>query len=647
MMEKRSIRDYVRAANVPLSDPDKNRLIGSGSPRFEVYHFALSVCSHKVRTCLAEKNAAYLSHDIGILPPALENYHPDYVRLRMQGGRGRELVGGYTGRSSTQTEGFDPAVVPTLVDLQSEQVIVDSVKICAHIDATCDTGPSLLPDRLRRDIDREIAIVDGTPHVAVLYGAHPDGDFRPKMLQKNMPGAHDYKIMKLMEARSLSVGHPKLIAAYDAKIRKEASAKTYVATPELMRDATTEIIAIIADLDSRLSDGRAWVCGDAFTMADIQWAVSLFRLKWLGMAFSWTGDHPLNNNQHSNVAAYAGRLFDRPSFRDAVIHWPGNPPSEYVMEFYENLQDQDPAKGERGHRDRHKQHGGHGRDIKEENLTDAVLETMKGTENPRAKKVLNAFTRHLHAFLQEIEPTEEEWEWGIDFLTKTGHLSTGGRQEFVLLSDVMGATARVDLINNRFPDGATENSVLGPFFVEERPTFENGQDISGGISGEPMYFSARVLDADRQPIVGARVDIWHSDDDGSYDIMMPQLDGQLAMRGLFRSDNHGRFWFTSILPTSYPIPDDGTVGTILKTARRSPMRPGHVHVRVEAPGFRRLTTMLFLDGDEYLDSDPVFGVKQSLVMRFEKKTNLRMPDGKAAPSPCFTVDYDFILARKD
>jgi len=209
----------------------------------------------------------------------------------------------------------------------------------------------------------------------------------------------------------------------------------------------------------------------------------------------------------------------------------------------------------------------------------------------------------------------------------------------------MGATARVDMINNRFPSGATENSVLGPFFVENRQSFENGADISGGIQGEPLFFNARVLDTDGQPIAGARVDIWHSDDDGSYDIMMPQLNGQLAMRGLFRTDEHGRIWFRSIMPTSYPIPDDGTVGTLLKTANRSPMRPGHVHVRVESPGFRRLTTMLFIDGDPHLDSDPVFGVKQSLVMSFEKRSNLRAPDGKALPSPCYAVDYDFTLAK--
>lgn len=638
-MPERTLQDYVHAANAPLNDPDRNRHVGGGSSRFELYHFALSVCSHKVRTCLIEKGAPFTSHDINILPPLLENYHPDYVRLRMQGGKDRDLVGGYSGRSSTRSEGFDPAVVPTLVDHEDGRVYVDSVAICEHIDRTWQGGTELIPARLRSEIDREIAIVDGTPHVAVLYGAHPDGDFRPKMLQKNMPGAHDYKIMKLMEGRSLSVGHPSLIASYDAKIRKEAAARHYVHTPDMMRSATNEIVQIVADLDDRLSDGRDWVCGDAFTMADIQWAVSLWRLKWLGMAFSWTGDHALNDQEHPNVAAYADKLFKRPSFLEAVIDWPGNPPSEFVMEYY----GEPSAEPKRSNKPNGPK--GHGRDIREESLTGAVLETMKGATNPRAQKVLNAFTRHLHAFLEEIEPTEEEWEWGINFLTKTGHLSTGGRQEFVLLSDVMGATARVDLVNHRFPSGATENSVLGPFYVENRPAFENGMDISGGIKGDPMFFSARVLNTQGDPISGARVDIWHSDDQGSYDIMMPQLDGQLAMRGLFRSDHSGRFWFTSILPTSYPIPDDGTVGQLLKASNRSPMRPGHVHVRIEAPGYHKLTTMLFLDGDAYLDSDPVFGVKQSLIMPFEQKSGMRDPDGRAVTEGSFCVTYDFVLAQ--
>lgn len=639
-MSTRSFADYLAAANQPLTDPAKNRTIGSGQPRFELYHFALSVCSHKVRTCLAEKGAPYISHDIGILPPLMQNYHPDYVRLRMRGGASRALVDGYSGRSSVQSEGFDPAVVPTLCDLHSEQVLVDSVRICEHINDNWQSSVDLLPARLRREIDREIAIVDGTPQVAMLYGAHPDGDFRPAMLKQNMSGVHDYKIMKLMEGRSLAVGHPQLTAAYDAKIRKEAFAKHYVANPEMMRAATDEIVQVVAALDERLQDGRQWICGDTFTMADIQWSVSLFRLQWLGMAFCWRGDHPLTGQPRDRVAQYAKRLFARDAFVQAVIQWPGNPPSEYVAEYYP-----DEAISPSHRAGARRAAGIHGRDIRPESLTAAVLETMQGTRNPRAKKVLNAFTRHLHAFLEEVEPTQAEWEYAIDFLTRTGHLSKGGRQEFVLLSDVMGATARVDMINNRFPDGATENSVLGPFFVDNRPSFDNGADISAGIAGEPLFFNARVLDAEGQPVAGARVDVWHSDDAGAYDIMMPQLDGKLAMRGLFRSDEYGRIWFRSIMPTSYPIPDDGTVGTLLKAAGRSPMRPGHVHVRIESPGFRRLTTMLFIDGDPHLDSDPVFGVKQSLVMAFEKRSNLRAPDGKALPSPCYSVEYDFKLAR--
>ncbi|MEM8787635.1 MAG: dioxygenase [Pseudomonadota bacterium] len=638
-LSPKSIADYVAAANKGLTDPALNRQIGSGRAIFELYHFGLSVCSQKVRMTLFEKGAPFISHDINIFPPINQNYQPDYVRLRMQGGRGRDFVGGYTGRSSTGTEGFDPCVVPTLVDLDAEKVLVDSQAICAHIDAAHQGGPELIPARLKSEIAREIAIVDTSPHPAILYGAHPDGDYRPKMLQQQMPGIHDKKIMKLMEGRSLSVGHPRLQAAYDAKIRKEAAAKKYVATDEMMRGAVREVIAMIEALDQRLADGRTWICGDDFTMADIQWAISLFRFKWLGMAFVWDGGHTLNAREHPHVAAYGTRLFQRESFLEAIIRWPTNPPNEFVMDHYPQAPEAAPASAARDDR-----LGGHGRDLREETLTDAVLATMRGAGNPRAKQVLGAFTRHLHAFLEEVQPTEEEWEYGIEFLTRTGHLSTGGRQEFILLSDVMGATARVDMINNRFPDGATENSVLGPFFVENRPAFDNGAQISPGVKGAPMFFNARVLDTDGQPIVGARVDVWHSDDQGHYDIMM-QDQSEPVMRGLFRSDAHGRVWFNSVLPESYPIPDDGTVGDLLKAARRSVMRPAHVHVRIEAPGYRRLTTMLFLDGDRYLDSDPVFGVKQSLVMNFEKKEGQRAPDGKAVASPAYCVDYDFVLAR--
>lgn len=323
--------DQRRLTNAPLTDPDKNRTIGDGPPRFELYHFALSVCSQKVRTCLAEKNASYFAHDINIQPG---NYHPDYIRLRLLGRAGRDLARGYTGRSSVESEGFDPAVVPTLLDLEQALVLVDSVNICAHIDAVCAGGARLIPDTLRQAINAEIAIVDATPHVAILYGAHPDGDFRPERIRSVMPGVHDRKIAKLQRALEQAGGDPEIEAAIDAKISKESAGKDYVATPEAMRASVRDIVNTVAALNDRLDDGRRWVCGDAFTMADVQWAVSLFRLKWIGMAFCWTGGHGLNTDPQPSVERYASRLFDRPSFREAVIHWPGVPTSEYVREYY-------------------------------------------------------------------------------------------------------------------------------------------------------------------------------------------------------------------------------------------------------------------------------------------------------------------------
>lgn len=332
-MAEPTFRDRLKAANAPLTDPDKNRAIGAGPAKFELYHFALSVCSQKVRTCLAEKAASNIGHDINIQPG---NYHPDYIRLRLLGRAGLPLVGAYTGRSSTETEGFDPAVVPTLVDLDAEEVLVDSVRICNHLNRVCPGGPELVPDRLKAEIEREIAVVDGTPHVTILYGAYPDGDFRPEKLRRTMPGIHDRKLAKLNAARLQVANDPELAEAFDAKIAKEAAGKSFVATPDMMRDAVREIVAIVAALNRRLGDGRTWVCGDDFTMADIHWAVSLFRLKWIGMEFCWQGGHGLNDLVQPQVAAYARRLFARPSFRDAVIEWPGVPQSEYVAEFYQD-----------------------------------------------------------------------------------------------------------------------------------------------------------------------------------------------------------------------------------------------------------------------------------------------------------------------
>ena len=324
----------LAAANAPLANGDRNRQVGPGEPRFELYHFALSLCSQKVRACLDEKAACYVAHDINLQMPLLGNYDPAYVRLRLMGAPDRPLATQYTGRSSVETEGFDPAVVPTLADLNAQRVIVDSMAICRYVDRQIGTGPPLVPEPLAASVAEEIGIVDCTPHVALLYGAHPDGDFRPRRLRDNMPGVHDRKIDKISKARARVADDPRLAAAFDAKTSKEEAARNFVATDESMRQAVSETVAIVAALEYRLDSDRPFLCGDSYTMADLFWAVSLFRLEWLGASFCWTGGHRLNDTPRPLVEAYATRLFARPSFQSAIIHWPDMPRSEFVSHHY-------------------------------------------------------------------------------------------------------------------------------------------------------------------------------------------------------------------------------------------------------------------------------------------------------------------------
>jgi 2,5-dichlorohydroquinone reductive dechlorinase len=325
----------VAAANAPLTDPSMNRIVGEHAKRFELYHFALSLCSQKVRACLAEKDASYIAHDINLQMPLFGNYDPAYVRLRMLGDNTGTFATGYTGRSSVATEGFDPAVVPTLVDHDKKLVYVDSVNICRQIDALVAPASALIPTDLSSQIDAEVSIVDGTPHVAVLYGAHPDMDFRPKRLQKGMPGVHGRKIEKIQKACAQAAGDTVLTAAYDAKIAKETAARAHVTSPARMRASVDEIVGVIRDLENRLHADSPWVCGDRFTMADVIWGVSLFRLQWLGMAFCWLGSHPLNKAPHPKVHQYGETLFERPAFRTAIIDWP-IARTEYVEQYYKD-----------------------------------------------------------------------------------------------------------------------------------------------------------------------------------------------------------------------------------------------------------------------------------------------------------------------
>ena len=284
-------------------------------------------------------------------------------------------------------------------------------------------------------------------------------------------------------------------------------------------------------------------------------------------------------------------------------------------------------------------------ELTEETVTDFVLDTLRQTPDARTKAVMAALVRHLHAFVREVEPNEAEWMAGIEFLTATGKMCSDTRQEFILLSDTLGVTTLIDAINHRYPSGATANSVLGPFYFDERPIAAPGSDISGGASGTPMYFAGRILDDRDAPVVGAAVDIWHADGEGRYDVMHPDhRNGETAMRALLRTDEQGGFQFRSVLPASYPIPDDGPVGAMMRATGRSRVRPAHVHVRIDAPGFQRLTTMLFVDGDPYVTDDPVFGVKDGLVHPFVLTPAGNMPDGAVSDVPYYSVEYDFRLA---
>jgi hydroxyquinol 1,2-dioxygenase len=247
-------------------------------------------------------------------------------------------------------------------------------------------------------------------------------------------------------------------------------------------------------------------------------------------------------------------------------------------------------------------------------LLDAVLGQVQSTD-PRVNELIGSLIRHAHAFVREAHPTETEWMMGIDFLVRTGQTCTPQRNEFILLSDMLGLTSAVDDVNHAGPSNATPSSVEGPFHAPAPPR-ENGAWVSTGPErqrGQVMVVRGRVTDTDGTPIEGATVDIWQADDAGHYDSQDPAQElGNL--RGLFTTDADGTYWFRSIVPASYPVPTDGPVGGLLRALGRHPMRPAHIHYRVEAPGHRPVTTQVFVAGDEYLHSDAAFAVKEELIV---------------------------------
>ena len=266
-------------------------------------------------------------------------------------------------------------------------------------------------------------------------------------------------------------------------------------------------------------------------------------------------------------------------------------------------------------------------------LTDDVIGRMKGA-SPRMHEVMTLLIRHLHSFVREAALSQDEWRAGIDFLTRTGQMCSDSRQEFILLSDILGVSMLVDAVAHQSADeGITDSTVLGPFYAGPQRELDQGESILlREEDGEPLIMRGRVSDPDGKPIVGAMVEVWQTATNQLYDVQDEnQPHGHL--RATFRTDVQGRYEFRTILPVSYPIPDDGPAGQLLRALGRHPFRPAHVHFMISAPSYRQLVTHLFLKGDKYLASDAVFGVKPSLVVEPVRRDGIS------------TITYDFGLAR--
>lgn len=283
----------------------------------------------------------------------------------------------------------------------------------------------------------------------------------------------------------------------------------------------------------------------------------------------------------------------------------------------------------------------------EATLTQKVLESFAGCEDPRLKELMTSLVRHLHAFIRDVRLTEEEWNAIIEFLTAVGHITDDKRQEFILLSDVLGASMQTINVNNETYKNATEATVFGPFFVDDAPEIPIGGDIAGGAPGQPCWVEGTVTDTNGNPVPNARIEVWEADDDGFYDVQYD--DGRVSGRAHLFSDENGKYNFWGLTPTPYPIPHDGPVGKMLEATGRSPMRASHLHFMVTAENLRTLVTHIFVDGDELLTADTVFGVKESLIKRFEEQAaETPTPDGRDLDGQTWSrVKFDIVLPPAD
>ena len=281
----------------------------------------------------------------------------------------------------------------------------------------------------------------------------------------------------------------------------------------------------------------------------------------------------------------------------------------------------------------------------EENSIEVVTGRNLNAKNERLKAAINVVIRKLHEAVKEIEPTQEEWLQAILFLTRTGHMSDEWRQEFILLSDVLGVSMLVDAINNRKPSGASESTVLGPFHVAGAPELPMGANICLDQKGEDMLIRGHVRDVDGKPIEGATLDVWQANEEGFYDVQQKGIQPEFNLRGLFRTGPDGSYWFRAVKPKYYPIPHDGPVGQLLDDLGRHPNRPAHLHFIMKADGFQPLITHIFDPDDPYINSDAVFGVKKSLLAELKRVKDPERARQLDFAGDFWEIEYDFVLAR--
>lgn len=285
-------------------------------------------------------------------------------------------------------------------------------------------------------------------------------------------------------------------------------------------------------------------------------------------------------------------------------------------------------------------------DFTEETAAGAVVDSFANTPDPRLREILTSLVTHLHAFVREARPTIPEWEAAIRFLTETGHKCDDTRQEFILLSDVLGVSMLVETVNDDKPESATDSTVLGPFHVVESPRRQSGDTIDLVGTGPRCVVTGRVVGTDGRPLPGAQVDVWQANDQGFYDVQQPGVQPLGNGRGLFVADDDGRFWFRTVVPSFYPIPFDGPVGRLLTATKRHPYRPAHIHFIAGARGYRPVTTHIFVGGDPYIDSDAVFAVKASLITDFAEVSDPGQAERFGVEAPFRHADFEVVLERE-